>query len=47
MKVFDFCILGCGKQGRVIGNRLIDEGYKVCGIDVNEDLKSFQGNCGK
>ncbi len=37
MATFDFCILGCGKQGRVIGNRLSDKGYKVCGIDINKD----------
>ncbi len=44
MARFDFCILGCGKQGRVIGNRLIDEGYKVCCIDISPDnLNLFRG----
>ena len=44
MVTFDFCIIGCGRQGRVIGNRLIDRGYRVCGIDVSEEnLNLFKG----
>lgn len=44
MVTFDFCILGCGKQGRVIGNRLVEKGYNVSGIDINEDnLNHFKG----
>ena len=44
MVPFDFCILGCGKQGGVIGNRLVEKGYNVSGVDINEDnLNHFKG----
>lgn len=39
-----FCILGCGKQGRVIGNRLLKLGYNVRCIDNDEKhLTAFKG----
>ncbi len=44
MATFDFCIIGCGKQGRVIGNRLIERGHKVSCIDISEEnLNLFKG----
>ncbi len=44
MATFDFCILGCGKQGQVIGTRLLDLGYSVCCIDINNNnLSRFKG----
>lgn len=44
MERFDFCILGCGKQGRVIGSRALDLGYSVCCVDIDDDnLSHFKG----